>query len=396
MPRLLYLLPGLVPPQANQKLDRYFYLSQVCEGDILLPVWFRTPQMASERIGDRYPIWSVGRFTYHYFLNYRFPAALRGIARFFFFIQRGLALHRQRRFDAIAAYGTNMPGLAGAALKLLTGAKLILEVPGPPDKAYLVEPEVTVVHRLKKRISDLFLHLSVGFSDCAYLRYPTQLAKYPLLRGKPAVVSPNLVPVKSFTAVRADDKVILMVGAPWYLKGADIVIRAFRLIAPRIPEYRLRLIGHYPDRRYLDELAGGCNQIEFVKPVSDYQESLQRIASCSVFVLASRTDAMARVLLEAMAAEKPIIASAVDGIPFYIKDNENGLLFPPGDVEGLAQRIVMVLESPELAARLARSAYERVHAEFDEHAVVRNFQRMLEIAGVSSVSELAVSGPHGS
>jgi glycosyltransferase involved in cell wall biosynthesis len=383
MPRILYLLPGLVPPQSDPKLDRYFYLSEIAEGDILLPVWFRRPEEAAQRTGGRFPEFPVGAFTYHLFLNYRFPTALRGLARFVFFVRRGLALHKRRKFDTIVTYGTNMPGLAGAVLKLLTGRKLIVEVPGPPDKAYLVEPKVRWMHRLKKRLSDLFLHLSVGFADCAYLRYPTQLAAYPLLRNKPAVVFPNLVPVKGFSAPAGDEKVVLMVGAPWYLKGADLVIRAFKLIAPHVPGYKLRLIGHYPDRQYLDELARGCDQIEFVKPVNDYRESLRRIASCSLFVLASRTEAMARVLLEAMAAGKPIVASAIDGIPFYIRDGENGLLFPPGDVEALAGRMLTLLENPALAQRLARCAYERVHQEFDERAFVRNFQRLLEMAGVT-------------
>jgi glycosyltransferase involved in cell wall biosynthesis len=383
MPRILYLLPGLVPPQPDAKLDRYFYLSEIAEGDILLPVWFRSAEEAAQRIGDRFPAVSVGAFTYHLFLNFKFPNALRGPARFFFFVWRGLALHKRRNFDAIAAYGTNMPGLAAAVLKLLTGCKLIVEVPGSPDKAYLIEPKVTWIHRLKKRLSDLFLHLSVGSADCAYLRYPTQLAAYPLLRNKPVAVFPNLVPVKGFTAPAVEEKVVLMVGAPWYLKGADLVIRAFKLIAPRVPAYKLRLIGHYPDRQYLDDLARGCDQVEFVRPVNDYRESLRRIASCSVFVLASRAEAMARVLLEAMAARKPIVASAIDGIPFYIRDGENGLLFPPGDVEALAERMLTLIENPALAQRLARCAYERVHQEFDERAFVRNFHRLLEIAGVT-------------
>jgi glycosyltransferase involved in cell wall biosynthesis len=382
MTRMLYLMPGLVPPQLDKRLDRYFYLSQILEGDILLPVWFATADRASQQLGERFPQWRVGRFTYHLYLNFKVPRALQGIARFFFFIRQGLALHRQRRFDVIAAYGANMPGLAGVVLKLLTGRKLIVEVPGPPDKAYIVEPKVTLIHRLKKAMSDIFLHVSVGFADCAYLRYPTQLAQYPLLRSKRTGVFPNLVPVKGFSAPRGTEPVILMVGSPWYLKGADIVIRAFRLIAARIPEYKLRLIGHFPDRTYLEQLAQGSEQIEFVKPVSDYEASLRRIGSCALFVHASRTEAMARVLLEAMAAGKPIIASAVDGIPFYIRDNDNGLLFKAGDVEGLAERMLTLIQNPELASRLGRRAYECVHAEFDEDAFVRNFGRLLEIVGV--------------
>jgi glycosyltransferase involved in cell wall biosynthesis len=389
MARLLYLLPGLVPPPADHRHDRYFYLSEILEGDVLLPTWFRSTSEAKARIGDRFPTCRVGSFTYHLFLTWRFVKPLRGLARFVFYLQRGLQLHRAAPFHAIAAYGTSTPGIAAAVLKLLTGLKLIIEVPGPPDTVYLTKPRITLMDRLKQVLSELALHISAGAADCLYLRYPSQLAKYPLLRAKPAVVFPNLVPVRSFSAERTDTNTVLLVGAPWYLKGVDIAIKAFQLIADRVPQHKLRLIGHYPDRQVLEEIARGCERIEFVKPVTDYQESLRRIASCTIFVLASRTDAMARVLLEAMAAEKAIIASAVDGFPFYIKDGDNGLLFPSEDVQALAERMLELLENPELRARIARNAYERVRAEFDERSFVRNFEKLIEMIGVRATASTA-------
>ena len=55
------------------------------------------------------------------------------------------------------------------------------------------------------------------------------------------------------------------------------------------------------------------------------------MARCRVFVLPSRTEAMGRVLIEAMAMGKTCIASAVDGIPHYVRDEDTGLLFRSGD-----------------------------------------------------------------
>jgi glycosyltransferase involved in cell wall biosynthesis len=75
---------------------------------------------------------------------------------------------------------------------------------------------------------------------------------------------------------------------------------------------------------------------------------------------------MGRVLLEAMAARKPIIASAVGGVPHYIEDNDNGLLFRSEDVEELAEKLGTLLANPELQARLAKRGYEKVFSEYDE------------------------------
>jgi glycosyltransferase involved in cell wall biosynthesis len=170
----------------------------------------------------------------------------------------------------------------------------------------------------------------------------------------------------------------------------DVVVRAFKLVAHRIPQYKLHIVGFIPDRSYLDQLASGCDQIEFFDSKADYQLGLNRIASCSVFVLASRTEAMARVLLEAMASGKPIVASAVDGIPFYIRDNENGLLFPSGDYQALAEKLLKVILDREFASRLAACGRERMFAEFDERAFVRNFRKMVETAGVPCEPEASV------
>jgi glycosyltransferase involved in cell wall biosynthesis len=117
---------------------------------------------------------------------------------------------------------------------------------------------------------------------------------------------------------------------------------------------------------------------------------LKVIGSCSVYVSASRTEAMGRVLLEAMAARKPIIASAVDGVPYYIVDNDNGLLFESGNVEDLAAKLAILLSSQELQARLAKRAYEKGFSEYDERSYVRSFSNMLQ-----SMQDESLGSPKG-
>jgi glycosyltransferase involved in cell wall biosynthesis len=90
---------------------------------------------------------------------------------------------------------------------------------------------------------------------------------------------------------------------------------------------------------------------------------------------------MPLVLLEAMAARRPIIASAVGGIPYYIKDNDNGLLFQSENVEELAAKLATLLNDKILQARLAKRAYEIMFSEYDEHSYVRSFDCMLQTLG---------------
>jgi glycosyltransferase involved in cell wall biosynthesis len=386
MTRLLYILPGLVPPSSDSALDKFKYLSEIAEGEVLLPVWWDSPKSVPPFVWKTFPAYRVGNFCYRFFLSERFPKPLRRLATLFFYLRCGIQLHRGKKFDFIMTYGTNLPGIAGVILKWITGVKLIIEIPGVPEDAFRYE--VARPGRraaIKRFFADQLLLLVGAAADCIKLLYPGQLWKYPRLREKNVVVFHDFVPVDVIASEEAEEKFILSAGSPWYRKGIDVLIRAFESIAAKFPDYKLKLMGYYPDREFLDKLAGNCPQIEFLTPRSN-ELALKVIGSCSVFVLASRSEAMGRVLLEAMAARKPIIASAVDGVPHYIRDNDNGLLFQSENVEELAGTLAKLLSNPALQACLAKGGYEKVFSEFDERSYVREFRSMLESMGSETPS----------
>lgn len=266
-------------------------------------------------------------------------------------------------------------------LKLLTGAKLIPELPNVPHDQYrYTEPEFTFVARVKKWLSDVLLHLVLWYADVIKLLYPAQLDHYPLLQRRPAIVFHDLVPVNYIAMSRDvnDGATILLVGHPWFTKGVDVAIRAFRKIAAQFPRHKLAVVGHIDDPLYLHTLIDDCKQIEIRPPVPG-PEALKLIGSCAVYLSASRTEGIARVLLEAMSAARPVVASAVGGTPHLVRDNECGLLFPREDDDALAAQLARILSEPELAERLAQTGYTRVKNDFDEAAYVRQFRRLVEM-----------------
>ena len=91
---------------------------------------------------------------------------------------------------------------------------------------------------------------------------------------------------------------------------------------------------------------------------------------------------MGRVLLEAMAAKKPIIASRAGGIPRFVRDGENGLLFESENVADLTEKIVRLVQDQPLQHRLGNGGHELLNAEFNEAAYVRYFREMLTALGV--------------
>jgi glycosyltransferase involved in cell wall biosynthesis len=386
MPRLLYILPGLVPPDSDSRRDKFHYLSDICEGELLLPIWWSTADEVDAHLKDGFPKYRVGRFCYHLFLFHEPPRILRKVATFFWYISRGFQLNQENKIDVIMTYGTNLPALAGTILKWLTGAKLIVEVPGVPENAFRYdEPNQGNRERVKRFFANGLLYFVGRASDCLKLLYPWQLHKYPRLRKKKTAIFHDFVPVRCVQLTEQIDEFILCAGYPWYTKGVDILIRAFKAIVKYYPNYKLKLMGYYPDRQFLEELTEGCPQIEFLT-ARPHELALKVISSCSIYVLASRTEGMGRVLLEAMAAGKPIIASNVGGVPHYIINNENGLLFRSEDVEELVQKMLFLLNDKELQIRLARNGQERVFSQYDEFAYVRAFKKMLESIEIEHVS----------
>ena len=110
-----------------------------------------------------------------------------------------------------------------------------------------------------------------------------------------------------------------------------------------------------------------------------------------IFVMPSVTEGLGTSLLDAMACEKPIVASRVGGIPEVVLHRETGLLVRPTDVDQLADAIVRLLRDRELAARLAATGLARVRERFTVERMVEATLAVYErLAG--SVPEAGTRG----
>ena len=378
--RILYVSATYTPPSADQRSDRFSLLSERLEGDILQPVWFSRPDQIEAVFGPgAYPVYSVGRFRYHWFLAWRHAGLWRRVLTFWFYLRTGVRLQRQRSCDCIVAYSHMTTGVYAAVLKLLTRCKLVIEIATAPQLAALsLRERRTPVDYLRRLYSDICLHLSMAVCDRAHFLFPRQLETYPLLRRKPASVFHEFVPISAVHRHEpSSDPFILLVGAPWYLKGADVLVRAFRGLAAEFPGVKLKILGFYPDRKALEALIAGHPQIEILKARPN-KETLEIISQATVLVLPSRCEGMGRVLLEAMAAGIPVVGSDVGGIPSLIREGENGYLVPVGDAHALEVRLRELLSDRELRRRMGDLGYERAHTEFTEKAYVESFARMVE------------------
>lgn len=138
-------------------------------------------------------------------------------------------------------------------------------------------------------------------------------------------------------------------------KGHHYLIKAAAHLKTKIPNLHLLLIGDGPLAGEL-ELELKKEKIKFT--LTGYlPQAYQALPAMDLFVLASLSEGMGLVLLEAMQAHIPIVASAVGGIPELIRTGKDGLLVQAADPEALAKACITILENPRLAKILTDSAY---------------------------------------
>ena len=380
--RVLYLQTTPVPPPTDASIDRFVLLSDRLEGDILAPTWLETPADIQKALGDdAWPSLVRGSFRYRWCTGWQYQTLKSRVSVFWFYIAEGLRAHREQPFDCVMAYSHMTTALLGLIICWSTGAKLVVEVVSSPDRVFIKEyPHPPFSAMLRKFYSDICLHITLLSCSQVHLLYKEQLDAYPLLRQVPRTIFHEYVPVGHVPKLKpAEPPVILLLGAPWYLKGADLLVAAFLRLTPDFPDVTLQIMGHFPDGDQLRVLTQGCPRIEILKACPN-PEALQRIATSSILVLASRCEGMGRVVLEAMAAGVPVVGSRVGGIPSLVWDGENGLLFPEEDDAALEACLRKLLADPELGTRLGNRGYEMSHSDFNEQTYTDAFVDMIRKA----------------
>jgi len=272
-----------------------------------------------------------------------------------------------RKFDLVVTYDPLKTGFIGAVCSLILGCRFAPEVNGVyTSPAVYLDDGARLITKIKQKFYPLLEALVLWRADGVKFLFPEQGKPFQrILKGKVIHWFANRINLEAFLKEEVHDpgNEILFVGFPFYLKGVDILIRAFKSIAEEFPGWHLKILGWYPDTTYLYDAIDGHPQIVFHPPVM-HDEMPRHMRECSIFVLPSRSEAMGRVLVEAMASGKARIGACVDGIPTVIKDGEDGLLFRAEDSGDLADKLRILMMDTGLRQRLGAAGRERAKMEF--------------------------------
>jgi glycosyltransferase involved in cell wall biosynthesis len=141
------------------------------------------------------------------------------------------------------------------------------------------------------------------------------------------------------------------------VKGHELLLRAVAAVRDRSPNVSCDIIGDGPERSRLEALAGELKISDRVRFLGRQCRSgvAEAMRNCAVFALPSRYEGLGCVYLEAMTAEKPVVACMGQGIEEILQHGVNGLLVGSEDLSGLTEALFMLLSDEQLRRRMGHA-----------------------------------------
>jgi len=165
------------------------------------------------------------------------------------------------------------------------------------------------------------------------------------------------------------------VGRLTAIKGPGVLMEAARAVIERRPESVFVFLGAGELLEALQAQAAAAGIGAHVRFAGWRPDAARMMSALDCFAFPSINEGMGKALVEAMALEKPVVASRVGGIIDLVDDGVNGFLVPVADPQALAGRILFYLENPGTARRMARRAAETA-AAYGSAAMVRKIEAL--------------------
>lgn len=189
---------------------------------------------------------------------------------------------------------------------------------------------------------------------------------------------PNPFDMDKVSGIQKDGlrKVVIFIGWVVKTKGVEELLRAWERVHTRFSDWTLKIVGPYSED-YLTDLKAKYSQTQVVfEGEKKHDDALSLLSQASIFTLPSYTEGFPNAVLEAMAFEKPIIATDVGAIPDMLQGC--GMVIQKENVDALENALVKLLEDEELRERLGKAAKKKIAQEYSlEHV----FNKYMDIWG---------------
>jgi glycosyltransferase involved in cell wall biosynthesis len=192
--------------------------------------------------------------------------------------------------------------------------------------------------------------------------------------------------IRRLIGVSADAFVVGWVGRMTAVKRTRDVLEAFRRLLDTNSGAYLLLVGDGPDREHLEQIAHDlgiakrCLFVGYQDDVADFYRAID------VLLLPSANEGTPVSVIEALAAERPAVATRVGGVPDVIRDGVDGFLVGLGDTDSLGDRLAQLARDPALRARMGAQGRARVLERYSVARLVDDVDRLYKslLEGVST------------
>lgn len=170
--------------------------------------------------------------------------------------------------------------------------------------------------------------------------------------------------VRAQWSIPKEGLVVGTVGRLDEVKRQDLLLEAFAKVAGRYADSFLMLVGDGPERANLERKVSLLGLQDRVRFAGFQREPEAYYRAMDLFALTSRSEGLPVSLLEAWAASKPVLCTAVGGIPAVVTDGVDGKLVPSGDMGAIVAALSLLMEDPDRRRRMGEAGRKKVLASY--------------------------------
>jgi glycosyltransferase involved in cell wall biosynthesis len=160
------------------------------------------------------------------------------------------------------------------------------------------------------------------------------------------------------------------------IKGHRYFMEAAKKILEKVPDVTFLLVGDGPLRKRYEKIAQEMNMKEKIYFLGKRNDILSIISSLNISVSSSMSEGLSNVILESMAAGKPVVATNVGGSKEMVSDGITGYLVPPADSEALANAVISLLQNPDKAKATGNAGKKVSEEKFTAEAMVKSYENL--------------------
>jgi glycosyltransferase involved in cell wall biosynthesis len=184
--------------------------------------------------------------------------------------------------------------------------------------------------------------------------------------------------VRSEFGIAEADPLAVMVARLHALKDHETALRAIELARRSIPDLKLLIVGDGDRRQQIQESIGRLNLTGAAIPAGARSDVPDLLAAADLFLLTSISEGIPLTVIEAMAAGRPVVATAVGGLPELVQPGLTGALAAAGDAESLANHLVRLCGDAELRAEQGRAGRDLAHRQFGLDVMLRRYEQVYD------------------